>query len=189
MKKGGIIVYPTETIYGLGGNALRVDVIEKIYKIKMRNLSNPISILIKDIDMLNYMVEDIPEIAMKLINSFWPGPLTIVFKASDIVPKILTGNTGNIGVRISSNNIVNNILKEFNLPITSTSANIAGMEVLEYPCDILKYIDKDIDLIIDGGKVYDKIPSTVIDITSCEIIREGRISKGMIKSILGRVIN
>jgi L-threonylcarbamoyladenylate synthase len=135
------------------------------------------------------MVEEIPETAKKLIDYFWPGPLTIIFKASRNIPRILTANTDRIGIRISSNRIINNILERLNLPITSTSANISGMDILESPDDIFKNIGRDIDLIIDGGKVCDKRPSTVIDISCHKIIREGIISKNTIESLLGRDIN
>ncbi len=184
MKKDGIIVYPTETLYGIGGDALKSEVIQKIYRIKKRDSLKPIPVLIRDLKMLDLLVEEIPESAKKLIKEFWPGPLTIIFRASRLVPDILTANTGKIGIRVSNNRLVKEIFKRFDSPLTSTSANISGKEILTSPDKIIKQLGKEVDLIIDYGEVEDRSPSTVIDIISHRIIREGKIPKEEILSVL-----
>ena len=176
-KKGGIIAYPTETFYGLGADPFNESAVKKLFQLKGRGFDKPVSILIKDKNMLLTVVEEIPPAAEKLIKKFWPGPLTIIFKAKKIVPSVLTGYTGKIGVRISSNPITQKLLGTIDSPITTTSANPSGKKSPVTTKEVKDYFGDKIDLIIDGGLLSGKLGSTIVDVTERElrVIREGEI--------------
>ena len=172
---GGVISYPTETVYGLGTDAYNEKAIEKLFTIKGREANKPVSILIGNMEMLEEVTSRIPPLAMGLIRGHWPGALTIIFEASKACPPILTGNSGKIGVRISPQAIAQKLLETFKRPITSTSANISGMTNLFDPDEIYRVFRGRIDLIIDGGKTKGEGESTVIDVTVSppRVLREG----------------
>ncbi len=175
---GGVIVYPTETIYGLGGNALEPKVIERVYDIKQRNRSNPILVLIPDISAVEELASKIPEVAQELMVKFWPGPLTIVFKATPIVSRILTAGSGKIGVRLSSDEFCRELLDICKIPITSTSANLSGEPNPNTIGIINRKVLDTVDLVVDAGTLSSQTPSTVVDVTKgkVELVREGAIS-------------
>ena len=174
---GGVIVYPTETIYGLGANALEPKVVERVFAIKERKKSNPILVLIPDRAALDELALEVPEVAEKLAKRFWPGPLTIVFKAAPIVSPILTANSGKIGVRLSSDEFCRELLGICRIPITSTSANLSGEPNPNSIGMINRRVLNSVDLIVDGGELTSQTPSTVVDVTKDEIelVREGAI--------------
>ena len=183
---GGVIVYPTETIYGLGANALEPKVVDKVYRIKQRPKSNPILVLIPNRLSLEELVSGIPDTAELLMDKFWPGPLTIVFKASPIVSPVLTAGSGKIGIRLSSDGFCRELLGICNIPITSTSANLSG----EPNPDSIGIIDKRVldavDLVIDAGKLTSQTPSTVVDVTrgNVELLREGAVPFAKIREVI-----
>jgi L-threonylcarbamoyladenylate synthase len=185
-KKDGIIAYPTETFYGIGVDPFNKSAVYKIFKLKGRSHDRPISILIKDKKMLLEVIEDIPLSAKILIKSFWPGPLTIIFNAKKTIPSVITGNTGKIGVRISSNPITQKLLEVIDSPITTTSANLSGKKSPVTAGEVVDYFGDNLDLIIDGGLLSGKLGSTIVDTTEEEIkvIREGEIP---VKTILASV--
>ncbi len=176
-KEGGMIAYPTETFYGIGVDPFNKSAVNKLFKLKGRSPDKPISILIKDKKMLLEVVENIPLSAKILIKRFWPGPLTIIFKAKKTIPSVITGNTGKIGVRISSNQITQKLLEEIDSPITTTSANPSGKKSPVTAGEVVDYFGDKIDLIIDGGLLSGKLGSTIVDTTEEElkVIREGEI--------------
>ncbi|RLA91034.1 MAG: threonylcarbamoyl-AMP synthase [Deltaproteobacteria bacterium] len=181
LKDDGIIIYPTETLYGIGVNALKKELIEKVLKIKKRDQQKPIALIIKDDKMLKKIVSFIPPLAYSLIKKYWPGPLTIIFNASPLLPDNLFGNKGRkIGVRISSSIFVRKLFEFIDFPITATSANISGENNNLTPTDIISNFSSNIDIFIDGGKLKNVEPSTVIDITDgkIKIIRKGVIDLG-----------
>ena len=184
VRAGGVIAYPTETFYGLGVNALNREAIKKIYTIKKRSFTQPLLILIPDRNVLSQYVKDIPGIAMKLINKFWPGPLTLVFSASPDLPPLLCAHTQKIAIRISSHPIAQALVKSFNFPITSTSANISGYPSPTTPDEVSLQLKGKVDLIIDGGQTSGGKPSTIIDVTQFppRLVREGAISFQELKS-------
>jgi L-threonylcarbamoyladenylate synthase len=186
LRKGGIIAYPTETFYGLGVDAFNEVAIRKLYQIKGRDFNKPISILIKDQKMLKQVVNPIPPIGERLIKEFWPGPLTLIFKGRKQLPSCLTGGTGKVGVRISSQPTAQRILEIFELPITATSANVSGGKSPIMAQEILGISPNGIDLILDGGKLPGQRGSTIVDLTFSppKIIREGEIPKEVIGNIL-----
>lgn len=173
--KGGIVAYPTETYYGLGVNAYDEKAVKKIFEIKGRSLKKPILVIIGDRDQLFELIEKPPLHLEKLIDRFWPGPLTIILRASPKLPDILLGDTGKIGIRISSHIVARNLSLRANFPITSTSANISGKQILTNALDIMREWGNRIDLILDGGTLKNSRGSTIIDISENHLllIREG----------------
>lgn len=186
IRTGGVVAYPTETFYGLGVDALNVVAIEKIYRIKKRDPSRPILVVIEKENHLRELVSDIPLGTKELMGKFWPGPLTIIFNASSKVPDILTGNTGTIGIRITSHPVARRLLQAVGVPITATSANISGQAAATSALGVLRTFGDKVDLILDGGDTKVMKGSTVVDITvdPPRIIREGVIPPEEIQKYL-----
>jgi L-threonylcarbamoyladenylate synthase len=163
----GIIVYPTETIYGLGADAFSDEAILKVYEAKKRPLGLPISIAVSDFDMLAAVARIEPWM-QEVIETLLPGPVTIILVAKRIVPEILTGGTGMIGIRMPAHETALQIIERFDAPITATSANVHGAKDPQIPdeCTVPR------DLLIDGGRLSG-IPSTVIDLKNKKILRKG----------------
>ncbi|MGB9978389.1 L-threonylcarbamoyladenylate synthase [Methanobacterium sp.] len=173
LKRGGTVVYPTDTVYGIGANIFDSEAIQKIYHIKKRSQLKPISACvskIQDIHKIAHMDKNTERIVKKIL----PGPFTVILKKKNNVPGILTSGGEKIGVRIPDSKVCMEISREF--PITTTSANISGKKIPESLNDILKQLDSDIDLILDAGVCKHGIHSTVIDMTSSpKIVRKGAI--------------
>ncbi|MFH2012140.1 MAG: L-threonylcarbamoyladenylate synthase [Pseudomonadota bacterium] len=186
INKEGVVVYPTETLYGLGVNALSENAVGKVFNIKGRNYEKPIPILINKREILSEFVIYVPEKAENLIEKFWPGGLTIIFEASSKLPSLLTGNTGKIGIRISNNPIAQELVKQADVPITATSANISGQSGCTSASEVYESLGNRVDLILDGGKTQGSLGSTVIDVTCTpfKIVREGVISLEELKKYL-----
>lgn len=176
LKAKGVIIYPTETLYGLGANPLFPEAMERIYAVKGRDALKPIPFLIKDREMLASLVEAVPPLGRELMERYWPGPLTLIFRAKKGLPMPLKGKDGTIGLRISSHPVARRIVEALDTPFTSTSANIAG-EADFTDCEKLAQLfGSQVDLIIDAGEVPG-IGSTVIDLTVAppRIVRQGMI--------------
>ena len=177
LRDGQVIAYPTETIYGLGADVLDRKAVKRIYDIKARDYGLPISILIDDLSMLREVVSEVSDRALLLIRRFWPGALTILFPASDAIPKGLVTNTGRVGVRISSHPVAAAIVKEFGRPITTTSANLSGFPPSLSVKHVNKYFASKLPCIVDGGECEPSKGSTVVDIgrETMRIVRDGSI--------------
>lgn len=179
IKQDGIIVFPTETVYGIGGNALSLDVIKRIYNIKQRPQEKALSILVKskkEINKYAYISDILEE---KIIDNFMPGPITIILKKrKSQIPDLLTGNNDTIGIRIPDNYIVKKILEACNLPIAAPSANISGRPSSIKLEDIKPDFDGKVEAFIDGGKCTQNVSSTIVKVIDgkVEILREGIIS-------------
>lgn len=175
LRNGGLIGYPTETVYGLGTDAYNEEALERLFRIKGRETNKPVSILIRNVEMLEEVTSRIPPLAMNLIQGHWPGALTIIFQASKRCPAILTGKSGKVGVRISPNRIAQELLEALKKPLTSTSANFSDMPSLSDPHEVYRVFRGRIDLILDGGKTQGEGESTVIDVTVSppRVLREG----------------
>ncbi len=186
LREGGIVAYPTETFYGLGVDAFNEVAIKKLYQIKGRDLNKPISILIRDQEMLKQVANSIPPVAERLMQELWPGPLTLIFKCRDQLPSYLTGGTGKVGVRISSQLTAQRLLEILELPITATSANLSGGKSPITAQEILGSSANGIDLILDGGKLPGQLGSTIVDLTISppKIVREGEIPGRVIMDFL-----
>lgn len=175
LKLGGVIIYPTDTIYGLGANILDLSAVERVFDIKGRDLSKPVSILFKDISQAKRFAV-FNDAAEKLAKKFLPGALTLIVNAKTELHSFLGGQK--IGVRIIDHPVTSAILNEVDFPITSTSANLTGGEN-PLSLDIaVKQLQNNADLALDCGKCKHCIPSTVVDVSSgkIKIIREGAIN-------------
>lgn len=179
VRSGGIVAYPTETTYGLAVDPFNEEAVEKLFKLKGRNDKNPISLIVSDIGMARSLVKEIPALAEQLMEKFWPGPLTIIFKAADTIPKTITAGTGKVGLRVSSSLVAGKLVTLANSPITATSANPTGKEPAQRAEEVAEYFYDKIDVIIDGGLLTEATPSTVVDITGDKliIVREGKIRR------------
>ncbi len=188
VKKGGIISLPTETFYGLGADGLNPLAIRKVYEAKMREPSRPVSLLIKDRAHLFSLVEEVPPEGEKLIESFWPGPLTLILKAKPSLPKMVVSPSGGVGLRISSSPLVSFLLRGLDVPLTATSANISGAPPLQDPAEVYSTFKGKVNLFLDAGPLKDGLPSTVVDLIGPEprLLRKGRIRLEDIEEILGQ---
>ncbi len=178
LMHNGIVVYPTETVYGLGADAFSEDAILKVYEAKRRPLGQPISIAVSDFDMLA-AVAHVDGSTQKFIEAFLPGPVTVVLRAKNALPKMLTGGTGLIGVRIPSHDLALRLIERFDSPITATSANLHGAKDPATPdeCTVPR------DFLIDGGRLPGT-PSTVVDLVNRTILRSG-VRAEQIELLLG----
>jgi tRNA threonylcarbamoyl adenosine modification protein (Sua5/YciO/YrdC/YwlC family) len=171
----GVIVYPTDTIYGIGCDIYSEKALNKIYEIKKRNKKQPYIILISSLKMLDEFVV-MNENSMKLIKKFWPGPLTIMFKTSKKINKFITGDRDKIAIRMPDNEFCLNLIERYAKPITSTSANLSGGKQEKFG-RIVERFESNIDLYIYNGELTKTLPSTVVDLSEnkINIIREGII--------------
>lgn len=183
LANGGIIAYPTETFYGLGADATNEKAVEKIFTIKGRNFKKPISLIISQADDIYPLVQDVPQTAKKLMAAFWPGALTIVFKASDKISPLLTAGSSKIGLRVSSHPGARGIVQKLKKPLTATSANLSGAPECARASEVAEQIGDKIDAIVDLGNATGGKFSTVIDVTCTPpiILREGAISRKAIE--------
>jgi L-threonylcarbamoyladenylate synthase len=179
VSRGGVIAYPTETIYGLGVDATNDQAIRRIFEIKGRDFANPISLIIGNPKDIYPLVRKIPETAQKLMDAFWPGPLTIVFEAADSVSPLLTAKTGKIGIRLSSHNMARKIAQKAGKPLTATSANLSGAPECTDADQVIRQIGDQIDAVVALGKTGGMLASTIIDAVSepMIILRQGLVSR------------
>ena len=180
IRQGGLVAFPTETVYGLGADALNEEAAAKIYAAKGRPSDNPLIAHIADLEMLKPLVEEIPPVAEKLMDAFWPGPMTLIFNKSNLVPKGTTGGLDTVAVRYPNHPIAQALIKAAGVSIAAPSANLSGK-----PSPTLgeHVID---DMIIDGGMVGMGLESTIIDVTVNPpmILRPGFITYEMVKEIV-----
>ena len=191
IRKGGILLYPTDTIYGLGCDAYNAGAVERLFKVKRRPEKNRALVLAAGKTMLEALVEEMPDAALRLMEHFWPGPLTLIFRARVDLHASITGDDRKVGIRIPDNRFCLKLLNACGVPIVSTSANISGRPYTEEPETLKKLFLKDVDLMVDAGMLRGALPSTVVDVTSEQavIVRAGRISADSIgKALRGVVI-
>ena len=189
LKSGGLVAFPTETVYGLGGDALKEDAARKIYSAKGRPSDNPLIVHIADIGALDELASEIPECAYKLAEAFWPGPLTMIFKKKDIVPYGTTGGLDTVAIRMPSHPVAHKLIQDSGVYIAAPSANLSGRPSPTRAEHVVEDMDGRIDMIIDGGAIEIGIESTIVDVT-CEvpmILRPGYVTADMIRDVLGDV--
>ena len=186
IKKGGIVIFPTETVYGIGTNGLDENAIKKLYEVKQRPINKPISLLVNNIEMVEKIAKNITEVEYKLMERFFPGPLTIILEKRDIVPDILTSNTNTIGIRMPSGEIAKKLIEFAGVPIATSSSNISGKPSGTNITDIKKDFEGKVDCFIDNGESELGIPSTVIRIIDNipHILRQGTISEEEIRKFI-----
>lgn len=178
LKDGKLVIMPTDTIYGIIGDATNEDVINKVYEVKERPHDKPLLILVSNLSMLHELVTEIPKETEKIINKFWPGPLTILFKKSSKVSDALTANSAWVAIRMPNDKRLLNIMNHLNRPLISTSANISSHNAITNPNQLEEKMKEKIDLIVDEGTVNNEA-STLITIVNgkIEILREGSLTE------------
>ena len=189
LRSGELVAFPTETVYGLGANALDAGAAAKIYAAKGRPSDNPLIVHVCNMDQVKRVVREIPETAKKLMSAFWPGPLTIVFWKSEIVPKETTGGLDTVAVRMPDHKVALKLMEVSDLVIAAPSANTSGRPSPTTASHVREDMDGRIAMIIDGGEVGIGIESTIVDVTGDipVILRPGYISKQMLEQVVGRV--
>lgn len=186
IKNGGIVIFPTETVYGIGTNALNEDAVKRLYEIKQRPLNKPISLLVNSIDMIEQIAKDITDLEYALIREFFPGPLTLILKKKDIVPDIVTANSDTVGVRMPKNEIALKLIEYAGIPIATPSANISGKPSGTNMKNIIKDFNGKVDYLIDSGTSQIGLASTIVQIIDNvpHILRQGSISEKQINDLL-----
>ena len=190
IHRGGVVAFPTETYYGLGADALNLQAIERIYKIKGRDRSKPILILVESSGRIESLVKPFPLTVERLMETYWPGPLTILFQAGSRLPIELTAGTGKIGIRVPSHPVARALLLAVRGPLTGTSANRADSPSPKTAQEVRKSIGPEVDLILEAGPTPGKKPSTVLDCTVSpfRIVREGMVSRAALEAVIGKII-
>lgn len=188
IKGGGLVAFPTETVYGLGGNALDEKAVNKIFQAKGRPQDNPLIVHVADKNLEKY-IEEVPEVAKKMIDKFWPGALTIILKKKDIIPNTTSANLDTIGVRMPSEPIALKLIELSGVPIAAPSANISGRPS---PTDVERCIEDlqgRVDFILGGHKSIVGVESTIVDCTVDPpmILRPGGITLEMLREIDSRI--
>jgi L-threonylcarbamoyladenylate synthase len=184
--EGGVVAFPTETFYGLGADARNETAVEKIFRIKGRNFRNPISVIVASDREVIPLVEEIPAAAQILMKTFWPGPLTLVFRASSSVLPRLTADTGKIGIRVSSHPLARLLAGGLGGPLTATSANLSGGPECSSADAVIRALGELPGSVIDGGETPGGKGSTILDVTVFppRILREGAIPGDFILNAL-----
>jgi len=172
LRDGGTVVYPTDTIYGLGVNIYDENAIKKVFYIKKRSFNKPLSVCLSQISDIN-RIAYLDKTKRDIINEILPGPFTIILRKKEFISKLLTAGGEKIGIRIPNNRICMELTKLF--PITTTSANLSGKKPSRSVNEVVKQLDDSVDLILDTGKSENEFPSTVIDLTlnTPKVVREG----------------
>ena len=189
LQEGGLVAFPTETVYGLGGNGLDSAACEKIYLAKGRPSDNPLILHISEFEELNPIVREISPAAQKLMDAFWPGPLTMVFPKADIVPEKATGGLDTVAVRFPSHPVARAIIRAAGLPIAAPSANSSGKPSPTRASHVEFDLNGKIDMIIDGGAAEWGLESTIVDVSGevPMILRPGAVTKEMMEKVVGTV--
>ena len=187
LNEGGVIAIPTDTLYALSASAFNDDGINKVFGIKHRPLNMPVPLFIGELEDLNYYCSDIPELAWKLGETFWPGGLSIVLNKNISIPDTVTGSKGSVALRIPNHPIPRHLVKLLKAPLTGTSANISGNPPCTKASEVREQLGKTVDLIIDGGQLNMNLPSTIIDLTGSmpKILRSGAVSIESINNVIG----
>lgn len=189
LRNGGLVAFPTETVYGLGANALDEEAAGKIYQAKGRPSDNPLIAHIADLEGLNPLVLHIPETAKKLAAAFWPGPLTMVFAKSPLVPYGTTGGLNTVAVRMPADPIASRLIALAGVPVAAPSANTSGRPSPTLAKHVWEDLHGKIDLLIDGGQVGIGVESTIVDVSGGipALLRPGAVTLEMLQSVVGHV--
>jgi len=188
IKQGKIVVFPTETVYGIGTNGLDGQAVKKLYEVKQRPLNKPISLLVSNMEMVNKIARDITETEYKIMEKFFPGPLTIILKKKNIVPDIVTAGQDTVGVRMPSGEIARKLVEIAGVPIATPSANITGEPSGTNLQEIKKQFEGKVDLFIDGGISELGLASTIVQVVDGKpvILRQGSITLEEINNLIER---
>lgn len=188
INNGGVVVYPTRSLYGLGADIFDANAVHRVYAIKMRPWNKPLSILVKNMASLETLVKTISADADILIKCFWPGKLTLVLEASSHVPEEITSGTGKVGVRRPEHPAARALVEACRNPITATSANLSGKAGCDHLSRLDASIQSNVDMLLDGGLLRGGLGSTVVDVTGDRpvVLREGSITTQAIHAALSK---
>lgn len=189
LKNGGLVAFPTETVYGLGANALSSVSVKKIFKVKKRPADNPLIVHLADKKDLHLYAKNIPPVAEKLIEKFWPGPLTLIFNKSATIPKVTTAGLNCVAIRMPENKIALTLIKESGFPLAAPSANLSTKTSPTLAKHVIADLNGKIEAIIDGGKTLVGLESTVLDLTVAPpmLLRPGKITPKQIEKVIGKI--
>ncbi|MDN5347021.1 MAG: L-threonylcarbamoyladenylate synthase [Clostridia bacterium] len=189
LARGGVVAFPTETVYGLGANALDARAVRRIFRAKGRPQDNPLIVHVANMEMVDDLVAEIPPIAGLLMERFWPGPLTLVLPKSDLVPPEVTAGLDTVGIRMPAHPVALALIKAARLPIAAPSANLSGRPSPTTGHHVLRDLHGRIDAVVDGGPASVGVESTVLDLTTPvpTILRPGGVTLEELQKILGRV--
>ncbi len=186
LKRGGVIVFPTDTFYGLGAKCYLKEAVLKIYALKKRELSKPLALIVAEMRMAESLALEIHPLFRQLASKFWPGPLTLILKASPFLPRELLSAGNTVGLRVPASLWLRHLIKRAGFPLTATSANLSGKEEISDPKEVIKIFKGKVELIVDGGPTPGDKPSTVVDLSSRKpkIIREGALPSSVLEKYL-----
>jgi L-threonylcarbamoyladenylate synthase len=186
LKNGGLVCFPTETVYGLGANSFLEDSVKNIFTVKGRPADNPLIVHISDVDMLDGLTAEIPACAKPLMEQFWPGPLTLLFRKSNRIPDIVTAGLPTVGIRMPDHEIARSLIRAAGVPVCAPSANLSTKPSPTNFSHAYDDLNGKIEAIIDGGPCRIGVESTVLDISEdkCEILRPGGITLEQIQKIV-----
>jgi L-threonylcarbamoyladenylate synthase len=189
LRKGGLVAFPTETVYGLGANALDEKAVMRIFEAKERPADNPIIVHVANRDDIYVLAEHVPQVAEKLIDEFWPGPLTLLFVKSDAVPSAVTAGLATVAVRMPSHAVAHALITEAGVPVAAPSANLAGKPSPTSAKHVLDDLSGRIEVLIDGGEIGYGVESTVLDLTTepPAVLRPGPITVEELQRVVGGV--
>lgn len=190
IRRGGVIAYPTETVYGLGADPFDEEAVRRVFGLKGREAEKALILLIRGGQDLSGVASEAPETARRLMEAFWPGPLTLALRASPGLPRALLGGGETVAVRVSSHPVARALTDFVGGPITSTSANRSGQPPARSASEVGAIFGEEIDLIVDGGPSAEDRPSTVVDVSGPLpiLVREGKIGAEAIEAVVGRVL-
>ena len=189
LKNGGLVACPTETVYGLGANGLDEKACKRIYEAKGRPSDNPLILTIGDLDGLYKIVGKVTENAKKIIDAFWPGPITLVLPKADCVPETVTGGLDTVAVRYPSNKIARELIKIAGIPVAAPSANSSGKPSPTRASHVEFDLNGKIEMIIDGGAADWGLESTILDVSEDKpvLLRPGAVTQDMIEDVVGEI--
>ena len=190
IQAGGVVVYPTDTLYGLGVNAWNSEAVHRVQAIKRRPDRKPVLVIVHSPGAALTLTDGATEAGTSLMASFWPGPLTLLFRSGSHAPPAATGESGKIGVRVPSNRLCLRLSELAGCPVISTSANISGEPAWESVEEIERTLGPGVDLFIDGGVLPRSLPSTVVDVSGPvpRLVREGVISFEELKRVVSNIL-
>lgn len=189
IREGGLVAFPTETVYGIGANSFNEEAIKKIFIAKGRPQDNPLIVHIAELEQIYDLVKEVPQKAKTLMKKFWPGPLTLIFKKSQKVPYVNTAGMDTVAIRMPSNTIAHLLIKRAEVPISAPSANVSGKPSPTDASHVIEDLYGKVDVIIDGGKCDVGVESTVLDLTEKVpvILRPGAVTLEMLREVIGNV--
>lgn len=185
IQSGGLVAFPTQTLYALGADILNQEAVKRVFEVKARPPDKPLTILVARMEDVYELARAVPNVAQNLMDKFWPGPLTLVFKSSPLIPVIIRGKSDTIGIRVDQSPVALALIKASRSPLTATSANLSGNPNPITARQVMSDLGGRIELILDGGPAEIGVESTILDLTTKppSILREGAITRSQLAGL------